>query len=228
MAAMVPPTLALGIGWGTAALLEFDTFADSLTGAIVARSFLNHADLFALGMALAVLHVLVVREEVELPKLWRPTTFAALVGVVGATLFLVDRGIIFRYQGAPIYEGLTSIACALLLAIVVLPEGWDRPVATVRILQSRALVAAGLASYSLFLWHEPIVRWLNREGFTLAGSNGFWLNLMLTAVVAGALSAGTYLLVERPALARKAVRLPETDIVARSQPVLVSSGEVSP
>src|SRR5918996_5092770 len=117
LSSLAPPALALGIGWATAMLLEFDTFADSLTGAIVARSFFNHADLFALGMALAVLHVLAERGEVHLPKLWRPVTFAGLTGVVGATVLLVDRGFILRYQGAPIYEAFTSVACVLLLAL---------------------------------------------------------------------------------------------------------------
>jgi peptidoglycan/LPS O-acetylase OafA/YrhL len=61
----------------------------------------------------------------------------------------------------------------------------------------------GLASYSLFLWHEPITRVLAEQGLTFVGRGGFAVNIAVVAVVSGALAAATYRLVERPALARK-------------------------
>ena len=65
------------------------------------------------------------------------------------------------------------------------------------------LVAVGLASYSLFLWHEPLVYWLREHGLTVAGAGGFLVNLVVLAAVAGALASLTYRFVERPAMARK-------------------------
>jgi peptidoglycan/LPS O-acetylase OafA/YrhL len=61
----------------------------------------------------------------------------------------------------------------------------------------------GLISYSLFLWHEPLVYWLRRHDVTLDGSAGFAFNLALLALVAGVLSAITYRWIELPALRRK-------------------------
>jgi peptidoglycan/LPS O-acetylase OafA/YrhL len=204
LASLTAPALALAVGWVTAALVESGRLAGAAGEAIVARSFLNHADLFALGMVLAVLHVLIERGDVRLPQLWRSAAFVGLATVAAGTSLLVDRGVILRYQGAPVYEGLTSIACALLLAVVVLPGERSGAPVTVRLLEWRPFAAAGLAAYSLFLWHEPVVRWLTSHGLTHAGSFGFLLNLSLIAVVAGVLSAVTYWMVERPALARKA------------------------
>jgi peptidoglycan/LPS O-acetylase OafA/YrhL len=225
VASLIPPSLALGIGWSTAALLESGTFANSVGSAIVARSFLNHADLFALGMALAVLCLMVEGGDVHLRLPWRPVMFLALVTVVGATVLLVDRGVIQKYQGALLYESLTSIACVIVLALVVLPSKQRTTPVFVRLLQWRPVVATGLASYSLFLWHEPIVLWLNGHGLTQPGSGGFWLNLLLLAVVAGVLSAGSYLLVEKPALAHKSAASRWGNVVPR--PLLVPSGEVA-
>jgi peptidoglycan/LPS O-acetylase OafA/YrhL len=100
---------------------------------------------------------------------------------------------------------MTALSCALLLAIVVLhePEPTTLPRVT-RLLEARILVAVGLASYSLFLWHEPIVRLLQREHLTVQGVDGFWVNLILLGLISGGLSALTYRWVERPALSRKA------------------------
>jgi peptidoglycan/LPS O-acetylase OafA/YrhL len=74
----------------------------------------------------------------------------------------------------------------------------------VRVLESRAFVAAGLVSYSLFLWHYPVIWWLRNHGLTLGGGWGHLLiNVAIVMAVAGALSTLTYRYVERPALARK-------------------------
>jgi peptidoglycan/LPS O-acetylase OafA/YrhL len=73
-----------------------------------------------------------------------------------------------------------------------------------RLLETRLLVVVGLASYSLFLWQEPIVRLLQHNHLTAAGAGGFWLNLVVVGLACGGLSALTYRWVERPALSRKA------------------------
>jgi peptidoglycan/LPS O-acetylase OafA/YrhL len=89
----------------------------------------------------------------------------------------------------------------VLLALVVL---WDpreeRPPPTLRLLESRALVAIGVVSYSLFLWHEPLVRFLRAHSLTLGGPGGLVGNLVVVGIVAGVLSALTYRFVEAPAL----------------------------
>jgi peptidoglycan/LPS O-acetylase OafA/YrhL len=97
------------------------------------------------------------------------------------------------------------LAIALAFAVVVLPNAArPQPLRAVRVLESRAFVAVGLASYSLFLWHYPLISWLRENGLTLGGGWGdLLINVAIVAVVAGALSALTYRYVELPALRRK-------------------------
>jgi peptidoglycan/LPS O-acetylase OafA/YrhL len=166
---------------------------------VLERGFLVQADLFAFGMGLAVLHTVMSSHEWRLPRQCALGLGAAAAAIgVGAALML-NRGSISQYP----YDDLMAVACALLLAVVVLPFDGERPLALVARLSGRVPVAAGLASYSLFLWHEPVVHWAREHDLTAAGSGGFLVNLFLVAVVAGVLSALTYRFVERPALRRK-------------------------
>jgi peptidoglycan/LPS O-acetylase OafA/YrhL len=66
------------------------------------------------------------------------------------------------------YDLLMAIPCGVLLAIVVLPDAGSHRL--ISLLDSRPLAAVGLASYSLFLWHEPLVHWPARARFTFNGA----------------------------------------------------------
>jgi peptidoglycan/LPS O-acetylase OafA/YrhL len=172
---------------------------------ILVRSFLSNADLFAPGMALAVVHVLVTAGRLRLPRRWAPVAATALIVDVLLVVALYDRGALPYWGLANPYTRLTALACALLVALVVLPGAANgRPSGLARLLEWRPLFLAGLASYSLFLWHEPITQLLTEQGLTLEGRSGFVANLGVVAVASGALAATTYRFVERPALARKA------------------------
>jgi peptidoglycan/LPS O-acetylase OafA/YrhL len=96
-----------------------------------------------------------------------------------------------------------ALALALLLAAVVFPGNEPKAPRLTRMLEVRALVFAGLISYSVFLWHEPMIHWLEERGLTLEGWDGFVVNLAMTLIVVGILSTATYRLVELPALRRK-------------------------
>jgi peptidoglycan/LPS O-acetylase OafA/YrhL len=113
------------------------------------------------------------------------------------------RGLILTYRGSVQYETLTAIASMLLLALVVLPSADGSVSHLTRLLDIRFLVAIGLASYSMFLWHEPLIRWLQSEGLTFAGRIGFVENLALVCALTAVLATLTYRFVERPALAQK-------------------------
>jgi peptidoglycan/LPS O-acetylase OafA/YrhL len=75
-----------------------------------------------------------------------------------------------------------------------------------RLLEARPLVVAGLVSYGVFLWHEPLVLALRDDGLTLSGTDGFLVNLGVLTLVTGIASWATYRWVELPALRRRTPR----------------------
>jgi peptidoglycan/LPS O-acetylase OafA/YrhL len=168
---------------------------------VIERSFWAQADLFAFGMVVAVLHVEISDGRLELPPWWRRAAVALALLVFLPCAWTMHRG---ELSYLPQNTG-EALAIALALAALVLPDpARARPLRAHRVLELRPLVAVGLVSYSLFLWHYPIIAWLRREGLTLGGGWGALLvNVAIVALVAGALSALTYRFVELPALRRK-------------------------
>jgi peptidoglycan/LPS O-acetylase OafA/YrhL len=81
------------------------------------------------------------------------------------------------------------------------------------------MTALGLASYSIFLWHDPILRELRNHDLTFSGTSGFFVSAFFLLALTASASALTYLYVERPALRRKTAR--------RSGPLLGSSGALA-
>ena len=175
---------------------------------VVVRSFWCQADLFAFGMALAVLRVDSEDALLRLPAWWRK---AAIVGIVTAFAFL-GRARAGEQMSYSFRNTMIAALCAVVLALVVLPVGTKGESALVRILEKRPFVAAGVASYSIFLWHEPLIRWLHAHGLTVAGRSGFLVNLVVVGAVTGAAATITYRLVEAPALRlrfRRGAAMPE-------------------
>ena len=173
---------------------------------VIVRSFWARADLFTFGMALAVVHVGLRQGWCGcriVGRCWRwPTRPCS----GSRPCMLVDRGLIDKSMYA--YQLPTSLACTLLLAVVVLPGRAARPSLLVGLLTSRPLVAVGLASYSLFLWHDPLLRLLHERGLTMDGSGGLVVNLAVLGLLSGLLSALTYRYVERPALRARSAANP--------------------
>ena len=181
---------------------------------VLARSFLTNADLFVFGMLLAVLHTDIEDGLLRLPRWWRYAAAAAAGAVALAAVYITSNttGI-----GDAKYDTLMTIPCGLLLAIVVLPDPTPARHWLPGLLDSRPLVAIGLVSYSLFLWHEPLTHWLREQGLTLAGTGGFVVNLVVLAIVTGLLSWLTYRYVEVPAMSRRRRQAPTTDLAASEQ-----------
>lgn len=204
-AVLAPAGVLFLIGLSNKAIVSWLAASPGYWPSMLARSFAYHADLFAFGMALATLRINLADGAVRLPVWWRKATGAALALLVILTVLLSDHGLLPAWGVVNPYQRLTALSCALLLALVVLPGPAPPTLPPLaRLLETRLLVAVGLASYSLFLWHEPIVRLLQREHLTVGGADGFWVNLVVLCLLTGALSALTYRCVERPALNRKA------------------------
>src|SRR4051812_14684366 len=166
-AAFVPVGAAAAIGFASKAAQHSFGLGD-----VWGLTFLAHADWFSAGMALAVLRVLWEDGRLSLPRFWRTSCVVGAVILAAAGVQLHDNG---RLNGLD-YQSPIAWACALLLATVVLAP----PTATtVRVLTLKPFVAVGLASYSLFLWHDPILRGLREWGLTAGGRGGMLLNLLV-------------------------------------------------
>jgi peptidoglycan/LPS O-acetylase OafA/YrhL len=96
-----------------------------------------------------------------------------------------------------------ALACGILLALVALPHGEDHPPRLNRALMTPSLVWLGTVSYSLFLWHVPIVWFLRMHGLSRSGASGFAINLVVVGALSVAAAAVTYRFIELPALQRK-------------------------
>jgi peptidoglycan/LPS O-acetylase OafA/YrhL len=208
LAGLVPAGLLLVVGLSGRAVARFLIPAEGMAPgwdgdwhSVIVRSFWAKADLFTFGMALAVVYVGLQQGLVRLPDRWPLVAVAYAAVLVVPILLLVDRGLIDKSMYA--YQLPTSLACTLLLTMVVLPDRAASPSLLVGLLASRPLVAVGLASYSLFLWHDPVQRLLHEGGLTMDGSGGLVVNLAVLGLLSGLLSALTYRYVERPALRRK-------------------------
>jgi peptidoglycan/LPS O-acetylase OafA/YrhL len=196
----------------------FDDWAQNWHSVLV-RSFWCQADLFAFGMALAVLRVDSEDGLLRLPRWWRK---AAVIGVLAAYAAVARAGDGQQLSYSP-RNTVVAAACALLLALVVLPADGAATSALVRVLETRPLVAAGVISYSIFLWHEPLIRWLDAHSLTLAGRGGLLVNLIMAAVATGVASTLTYRLVEAPAL-----RLRFRRTARAAEPVPMAQVEAAP
>ena len=91
-------------------------------------------------------------------------------------------------------EALMAVAGLLVVGACVLPL---RPSAVFRVLDARLLALVGVASYSLYLWHLPLVEALVRLDWM---PSGYWPLLAASAVGSLGVSAISYRLVEAPFL----------------------------
>jgi peptidoglycan/LPS O-acetylase OafA/YrhL len=206
LALLGPPLLLLVVGL-TGKFVAGQVFPAAATAgygnnlhSVVERSFWAQADLFSFGMVVAVLSVQIADGRLRLPAHWR-----ALVTGLGLLIFIPCAWTMHQGEQSYLLQNTgEALALALIFAAIVVPEATDASISRpVRLLESPPLIAVGVVSYSVFLWHLPIIYWLSDHGLTVAGWGGLLVNLAIVTVVVGALSALTYHFVERPALRRK-------------------------
>jgi len=168
-----------------------------------------NADLFALGMGLAVVREWSRRrdEPVRLIDaigrrpgvcwLLAAVSYWAVSTQVHLTLAVGADG-----TGQWMWRQLLYAATAffLILPAVFGPQDHGR---VRRFLQSKVMVAMGLVSYGVYLWHEGVLDiWMRARDIT--PFNGDFVPMLLVAAIGTGVAATlSYVLVERPALARK-------------------------
>jgi peptidoglycan/LPS O-acetylase OafA/YrhL len=111
--------------------------------------------------------------------------------------------------------GLLAIAAFLAVGSCVLPLSRDRVMA---VLEWRPLAVLGIASYSLYVLHVPIVNWLSKK--SIAGTGG--LHLVRFGAVAVPLCCAvallSYAVIERPFLRLRRRWVDPRGTVAVDQP----------
>jgi peptidoglycan/LPS O-acetylase OafA/YrhL len=208
-AALAPATLILLIG--IASHIAYRLFPNDLGQMWEKFAIPNYADWFATGMVLAIMRVLWEDGRLRVPSWWYRVAVVAALAMTVASAKLSYQGTLLWNE----YQAIVAVAIALLLTLIVL-----RPADTsiVRTLEWRPLALAGVASYSIFLWNDSVIRGLRDNGLTVSGASGFFVNLALVCVIVGALSWLTYQYVERPALALKQ-RTPPTEPSTDAEPL---------
>ncbi len=185
----------------------------------VAQSLPVHADLFAYGMAAAVIWQLVADGRMAVPATARGQLLVgAVVLAAGAALAGGRQGV---HGGSP-EDGVLGLACALLVLSVALP-GSSR---LTRALEWRWVVGAGLISYGVYLWHTPLIFLFSRWGMDAAGVPELALAGVVVAAATVAVSTLSYRLVERPALRykRESAVAPATPGAPRASDAAVPAG----
>jgi peptidoglycan/LPS O-acetylase OafA/YrhL len=172
---------ALSIAWRIFSTSHYHFPADLLPGRI---------DQFAIGMAAATAG----ERARAFASRWCALSAAGALGIA-----LPLYGWVFwRTGGDPphVLEALIHPAVGLLLGIMFLRL---RNGGRVRALEAKPLAALGIVSYSLYLWHLPVlmlVRRIGNAGACLVGG-------VAAALIVGVVS---YLVIERPLLRRRTTR----------------------
>lgn len=158
---------------------------------VLQRSFLAHADLFSAGMIAGLLAVLFQRGVIRFSPQLRRGLLVASLGLLVLAVLAQSRG---RLESAH-YWTIVSISFAGILLYVATTG--PRSLLS-RSLEFRPLLYVGLVSYSLYLWHEPLIRLLDQHGLTIGGRWGLAMNFAVVLVLASAFAGITYAVVERP------------------------------
>jgi peptidoglycan/LPS O-acetylase OafA/YrhL len=173
---------ALSIVWRIATTSHYHFPADMLPGRL---------DQFAVGMAAATAG--------ERARAFATRRSALLAGGALAVLLSGYGWTFWRTGGDPphVIEALAHPVIGLLIGVAFLRL---RHVGRVRLLEAKPVAALGAVSYSLYLWHLPVVMLVRRLGRT-----GWFVLLAVTAALL--VATVSYFVIERP-LMRRAARAP--------------------
>lgn len=157
---------------------------------VVSRSILGQGDLFALGMLVAVAAAAGMRGR-------RLSGSAAVAIVVGLVLWASTSE-----SRAGLFAGLFF---AGVLTLVVVTPGRVVGTPLRRVLEWPPIRYLGKISYSIYLWHYPLLLFLNRHVTYLSadGRSALYTKLFVTLALTIALASVTYFAVEAPALRLK-------------------------
>ncbi len=155
-------------------------------------------DAFGFGMVAAILHA----NRTSLPAWLLPDAKKGILGVLGITLVLVA---IYWLPGRRadywsdnfIFYAWTPALSLGISAVLLAGASGNRLM--LGLFGNRYLVFVGLVSYSLYLWHLPVLVWLSTTSMLpgLAGAGLHWI-LIYALGVSMLVATISYLCIERP------------------------------
>ncbi|MDT3397414.1 acyltransferase [Streptomyces sp. B1866] len=146
---------------------------------------------FAAGMGLAVLAVTAGERGRLGPGPAAALAAASLAGLYGLSLSAAGEN-----AAATFYHPVASLLWTVLLLATVhvrRPGRWHRA------LCARWLTGAGLVSYSLYMWHEPIMIGLYDAGLLPDAQSAFPLGVLIVLAAALVAAVASYWFLEYPA-----------------------------
>lgn len=160
-------------------------------------------DAFGIGMLAAVLHV----NRIHLPTWLLPPEKKNALGLLGIALVFVAIYWLPGKRAEYWSDHLIFYAWTPLLSLgiaAVLLAGVGGSQVLQRVFGNRPMVFLGLISYSLYLWHLPVLDWLVASAWypALAGSHLAWI-LAISLPLVLLISMLSYLYVERPFMQRR-------------------------
>ena len=209
----IPPELLIYFDPVTGASMPYPPGALAL---FVERQFPGEFMAFAFGMAAANLATRIeaarsasaqpVRDtRLEIAALTLLAVWAVVLSWV--PLSSVLWGTNWRLYGMPML--LVSVAFLVLVAHLGSRRPPGRRPLLDAALGNRALAGIGMISYSLFLWHEPLLRLVRMGRIAVPGVTSPALQVALGLAVAIVIAALSFWAVERPALKRPGASAPE-------------------
>ena len=153
---------------------------------------------FAVGMALAVL-VAACNSKPVFTGIW-PTVLRLGAVAVIVTATACDRN---GSYGQAAYHDFAAIGWMMLLASTVLGSSGQR---WARALSWRPLTLVGLISYSTYMWHEPIMQFLQNHGITSRTPAGLPWSLVAVLTLAVLAGIASYRLIEQPTSKLRSLR----------------------
>lgn len=153
-------------------------------------------DSFGMGMLGAMLHVRKGRVSAWLSRHRSSMAIAGLTVMVLCIYWIRFRRLDYWNHSLIFYTWTTVYSFAVLLVAIAGVNG-NRLIGW--LFGNSAIVFAGVVSYSLYLWHYPLLRWILESAlFSTFQNNRLPLLLLATVVGAVSMASVSYALIERP------------------------------
>jgi peptidoglycan/LPS O-acetylase OafA/YrhL len=207
VAVLVPPAVLFGLGIAgkvvsavtmNRAQSSYWQLWGNSGHAVLERSFFVQADLFAWGMVAAVIVIATDRRNLSTKSRGR-SRVVSLILLLGSLLVLVLPG-----GDEHVHDAIVSVGAAAAILLVVVPKASEKVSWVAQVLELGPFRYLGRISFSVYLWHYPVMIWLDeRHLLPESGLIGVGGRFLIVSMATAGLASITYWLVEHQALKLK-------------------------